>query len=201
MHARFQDRLQREFDERREKNPRYSLRAFAALLGVDHSTVSQILRGQRRVPAARIRAWARKLDLDPEEAIAYIAAEHLPDARTAARNNLVHHWTAEAIAVLTEPTHWEIFRACGLADFQSDSRWVAAHLGATVDEVNIAFTRLLRLGLVRTGAGGKWLATAPIRTDREFRGEALRRVRRKAAAVKVKLPLAPPRTTAKKEPT
>lgn len=191
MQARFKDRLQREFEQRREKNPRYSLRAFATLLGADHSTLSQILRGQRRVPLARIRPWAKKLDLDPEEAIAYIAAEHLPDAVTTARNNQVRHWTAEAMAVLTERTHWEIFHACGMPDFQSDSRWIAGRIGATVDVVNVAFTRLLRLGLVETSAEGRWMATAvpTIQTEAKFRREALIRVRQKAAEAKVQLPL------------
>jgi hypothetical protein len=45
------------------KNARYSLPAFAAFLGTDHSTLQQILRGTRRAPAG------------------YIAKEHVPDAQ------------------------------------------------------------------------------------------------------------------------
>jgi hypothetical protein len=36
-----------EFARRRKDNPRYSLRAFAAALKTDHSTLSQIIRGRR----------------------------------------------------------------------------------------------------------------------------------------------------------
>src|SRR5215471_5313750 len=158
MQERFRQRLQRELDERRKRNARFSLRAFAKLLGTEHATVSQILRGQRRAPIGRIHAWAKQLDISPEEAAAYIAAEHLPDEATAARQEQVRHWTAEAAGILTGHVHWAIFRLCGAPDFRADVRWIARQSEATVDEVNVAFARLLRLGLVdtpRTAAGSR----------------------------------------------
>jgi transcriptional regulator with XRE-family HTH domain len=48
-----------ELARRREGNPRYSLRAFAASVGVDHGTLSRLLRGvrtPRRDVAARLTA-------------------------------------------------------------------------------------------------------------------------------------------------
>ena len=39
--------LEAEFARRRRTNPRYSLRAFARSVGLDHSTVSQLMRGKR----------------------------------------------------------------------------------------------------------------------------------------------------------
>ena len=39
--------LQKQYSERSRKNPSYSLRAFAGLLKLDASTVSQILSGKR----------------------------------------------------------------------------------------------------------------------------------------------------------
>jgi transcriptional regulator with XRE-family HTH domain len=77
---RVHDRLQCEFRMRREKNSHYSLRAFAAFLGTDHSTLSQIRKGSRRVPLMHIRAWGRKLGFAGEEVSVYVAAEHIPDA-------------------------------------------------------------------------------------------------------------------------
>jgi hypothetical protein len=40
--------LQNEFAERAKRNPRYSLRAFAKLLQMEPTSVSQILSGKRR---------------------------------------------------------------------------------------------------------------------------------------------------------
>lgn len=121
--------------------------------------------------------------MDPEEAAVYIAAEHLPDGLTSARHSQLHGWIWEATAVLTEPTHWELFRECGMAECQPDSRRIACRIGRTTDEVNIAFARLLRLGLVKTNAEGRWMipSDVAILTEREFRRDALVRLRQKAA--------------------
>ena len=189
VETRFRDRLQSELEQRRRANPRYSLRAFAAFLGTDHSTLSQILRAQRKLPLTRIRAWAKRLGLEPEAIAAYVAAEHLPDPQTAARESQIRHWTAEASAVLMLPIHWELFRLCGTSGFRNDSRWIASQTGASVDEVNIAFQRLLRLGLLRTRTDARWTVTDnKLKTEREFQREALKRVREKAAEFSVNLP-------------
>src|SRR6202162_4418410 len=101
------------------------MRAFAAFLDVDHSTLAQILRGARRAPVRRTRAWARKFSVSTEETAADIAAEHAPDAQTAQRQYQLRHWTAEAMALTTEPVHWQILRLCRAAEFTADCPWIA----------------------------------------------------------------------------
>ncbi len=171
--------LAREFAGRRAKNSRYSLRAFAAFLETDHSTLSQILRGTRRAPAPQIRAWGRKLGLTQEEAAVYIAAEHVPDEATSHRQQQLRHWTGEAMGIVTGRAHWEIVRLSRTSDFQADSRWIADAAGLSVDEVNVALSRLLRLRLLEIGPAGKWidLTGTPSLTERQFRKLALARVR------------------------
>ncbi len=179
----FGERLLREFETRRCKNPRYSLRALAAFLETDHSTLSQILRGSRRVPVSRIRGWARKLGIDQEETTVYIAAEHEPDTRTAERQRQMRQWTAEALAIANQPAHWGILRLCRAPEFRSDSRWIAQQIGVDIDQVNLAFSRLLRLRLLEVRASGEWkdLTGMPHLTERKFRTLALARARELAA--------------------
>lgn len=178
----FRDRLEQEFAARRKKNPRHSLRAFAAFLGTDHSTLSQILRGSRPAPAEQIRSWGKKLGLSAEEAAVYIAAQHVPDAATAHRQEQLRHWTAEAIGIVTDRAHWEIVRLSRAEGFQADCRWIAEKAGLSGDQVNLALARLLRLGLLAIGTDGKWqeLTGAGALTERQFRRLALARVREKS---------------------
>jgi transcriptional regulator with XRE-family HTH domain len=178
----FGERLSREFESRRKRNPRYSMRAFAGFLDVDHSTLAQILRGTRRVPVNRVRAWARKLNVSTEETAAYIAAEHAPDAQTAQRQHQLRHWIAEAKALTSEPVHWQILRLCPAAEFNADCRWIAAKIGVSVDAVNLALSRLLRLRLLQVNGTGKWKDTTGLRRVmvREFRRVALARVRKES---------------------
>ena len=186
----FGERLQREFQARKDKNARYSLRAFATLLGADHATIAQVFRGTRRVPVAKINAWAGRLGLDREEAQAYIAAAHAPDDAALARQHQLRHWSVEALAVATDRTHFEIMRLLHLSEFRKESRWIAQQTGATVDQVNIALQRLLRLGLIDMQPGEAWRDLTGVRelTEKSFRRVALVRVRKMAAAQDIELP-------------
>jgi transcriptional regulator with XRE-family HTH domain len=175
----FQERLTAEFAARKESNARYSLRAFAAFLETDHSTVSQVLKGSRRATVKQIRAWGKKLAIPAEEITVLLAAEHVPDTATAERQSQLRHWTAEAMAVVSGRAHWEIVRLSHAPGFRADCRWIAEQARVSVDEVNLALARLLRLGLI----DGRWrdrTELVPL-TEREFRKLALARVRAKAA--------------------
>jgi transcriptional regulator with XRE-family HTH domain len=186
---RFRERLEREYNERRVKNARYSLRAFATFLGTDHSTLSQILRGSRPVPVSRIRSWARKLEMSAEEAAVYVAAEHAPDPASAGREAQMRHWTAEAMQIVTDETHLAILRLARTRGFRPDMRWIAEQIGASVDEVNLAVSRLLRLRLLEAPANGRWTDTTGLAdlNQRSFRKLALTRVREQAAEAHVVL--------------
>jgi transcriptional regulator with XRE-family HTH domain len=115
-HVTFRAVLQAEFERRRATNPRYSLRAFAQFLGTDHATLSQVLRGKRRVTARSVRTLGRKLRL-----AAAVIAEHCS----------IEHETALA-ALVQQP------------GFRADSRWIAITAGIPLDEVNVTLQRLLR---------------------------------------------------------
>ncbi len=186
---RFRDRLEQEFQTRRGKNAQYSLRAFAAFLGTDHSTLSQILKGIGPFLSCIFAAWARKLGIVNEEAAVYVAVEHIPDATASERNAQMLHWTAEAQSIVSESAHWEILRRLRAPGFRADSRWLAKEIGVEVDQINMAMSRLLRLGLLEVVSREKWRDQTGLRslTESQFRKLALNRVREKAAEFHVKL--------------
>lgn len=74
----FREVLQEELIRRRARNPRYSLRAFARALALDHSSLSQLLRGRRRVTTRAIRRIGAILRL-PNGAKVLMPKMHLPD--------------------------------------------------------------------------------------------------------------------------
>jgi len=53
--------LDLELRRRRRINPRYSLRAFARSVGVEHSTLSQFLRGKRAITWRSIHLIAKRM--------------------------------------------------------------------------------------------------------------------------------------------
>jgi transcriptional regulator with XRE-family HTH domain len=175
----FRDRLRREFALRRARNARYSLRAFAAFLGADHSTLSQILRSKRPIPDARIRNWAAKLGIDKDEASVYVASAQLPDAAIRARQEQLRHWTADAMCVVDDPVHWQMLKLVSAPGFRPDCRWIAERTGASLDQVHLALATLLRLRLLTVTDSDAWKEStglAPL-TEPGFRRMALARVR------------------------
>ncbi len=50
-----------EFARRRKVNPRYSLRAFALSLGIEHATLSQLIRGTRPISWKSIRTLTPRM--------------------------------------------------------------------------------------------------------------------------------------------
>jgi hypothetical protein len=181
--AQFRERLAREFALRRQTNPRYSLRAFASFLECDHSTLSQILRDRRQISTSQLRGWSKKLGMAAEEVAIYVAALHVPDASITDRQHQLLHWTSEALAIVTDRSHWQILNLVGSSQFESDSRWIPRKIGTSVDQVNVALARLLRLRLLKLEASGKWndLAGPGSCTEAEFKKRALVRIRELAA--------------------
>ena len=152
----FRARLNDELLRRRRVNRRYSLRAFGEFLAVDHSTLSQILRGRRAVPAGCVRLWGTKLGLGPEEIELYSAAEQAEDFASLDQGLRRLQWMAEAAALLSRESHWEILRLLREPDWRPDVRWIAGRSGTAIDDLNDAIARLLRLGLLSVGADGVW---------------------------------------------
>jgi len=185
----FRQLLKREFEERKQRNARYSLRAFAAFLNTDHSTLSQIFRGKREFTTEQIRRWGKKIGMSREEVAAYVAAQHVLDPSIVKRQEQLRHWTAEALAIVTDRRHWQILQLSERRGFQGDCRWLAEQMDIGVDDVNVAMSRLLRLGLLEIGRAGKWkalLGSGRV-TEKEFLQRALIRVRELAAEDGVEL--------------
>ena len=87
------------------------------------------------------------------------------------------------IALLGQPVHLELLKLTHMRGFKSDSRSVAKAIGANVDEVNMALSRLLRLGLIEVGVDRVWRDKTGLTqlTPQQFR---------KYVAERVKTPLA-----------
>lgn len=140
----FRNYLQAELAARCAKNKRYSLRAFAKFLGVDHSTLSQMLRGKRAITPLMAERCGAKLGLDEEKRarLAIAPLRESPPVRE------------DFIRVLTEWEHAAIVELTRLDCFQEDSRWIGRVLGVSADRVNIVLQRLMRLDLLRMERGG-----------------------------------------------
>lgn len=151
--------LQEQLAQRCARNPHYSLRAFANYLSVNHSTLSQILRGKRTLTAEAIEKFGFRLGLSEEEIAMWVEAAKLParsstDPKSTPRIRELARDASEAIEDWRDLAILELTR---LTDFQPDSRWIARMLAISVDEVNICISRLCRLGLLEMVSPRRWV--------------------------------------------
>jgi len=155
---RFRQFLQQELATRCSRNPRYSLRAFARYLRLDHSTLSQLLRGRRRFTARTVERIGARLSLAPAVITQFVELERTPPESWAARE--LRQLSRDASASLAEWHHLAILELTRLATFRPDVRWIARVLDVPVDDVNIAVTRLARLGLLDMQSQTTWVDKA-----------------------------------------
>jgi transcriptional regulator with XRE-family HTH domain len=139
--------LQKQFSDKCRKNPRFSLRAFSQMLGIDPSTISQILSGKRNVSSKIIRKICKELSTPPEICESLLAPE--ANVGTAAAKRL----SADAFAVIADWQHYAILELTYTTGFKSDAKWIGQKLGISQAEATIAISRLERLELLRRERG------------------------------------------------
>lgn len=149
--------LQSELARRCASNVQYSLRAFAMHLDVDHSTLSQILRGKRALTEKTIESLGNHLGLDRATVERYVANERRFATTPASVEGEIVELTRDAVNLVSDWYHWAILELVRLDDFRTDSRWIAQVLGITTDEVNMALSRLLHLGLLEMVDRTRWV--------------------------------------------
>jgi uncharacterized protein (TIGR02147 family) len=151
--------LQAELGRRCASNPQYSLRAFAKFLALDHSTLSQLLRGKRRLTPRMIVKLGTRLGFHEDKLEAYCSHEQNAESLPMQPVNLseIQRMAHDTAALVSEWYHYAILELTRLQDFRPDSRWIARVLGLTPDEVNIALARLTRLGLLEMVSRECWI--------------------------------------------
>jgi uncharacterized protein (TIGR02147 family) len=153
------------------RNPRFSLRSFAKQLGIDHSTLSQVLRSKRRLSPRTLKAVGKCMGLSKETIQAYEQSfKKKPNSQSASQDIRSFHFDLDTFQLLSVWYHSAILELIQVQGFKTDSRWIANALGIAVEDVNVALQRLLRLGLLEMSGRDRWIDKSG---DAEFHSSAL----------------------------
>jgi uncharacterized protein (TIGR02147 family) len=153
------------------RNRRFSLRSFAKQLGIDHSTLSQVLRGRRRLSVRALEVVGERLGLGDEAIRVYAQSVRRKPATSRPPKELRRfHLDLDTFQFLSVWYHSAILELVEVQGFKTDSRWIANTLGIGVKDVNIALQRLLRLGLLEMSGRDHWIDKSG---DAEFHSSAL----------------------------
>ncbi len=177
----FRRHLQSELVLRCQKNPQYSLRSFAKLLGVEPSSLSRILRGQRNLTRTMLYRLAMRLDMDSKQ-IEQFETQHFsePLPSREPKEKRVFRPLSESHFHISEWYCYALLELTRLEDFDPRPKSIAKRLGISVSQANIAIERLTEAGMIKVGPQGKIEEDTENRTTTLFQNttEALKKAQR-----------------------
>jgi uncharacterized protein (TIGR02147 family) len=174
-HARdYRDLIQREFERRRERNSRYSLRAFARDFKISPSFASEFFNGKSRFSKKQACLWAELAGFNAEEVtfFGYLvdandgstdshrqeAEKRLSDLR---RQSEVETLRIDSFRLIAEWHHLAILEALSLPDAQHSPAWLANRLTISEATALESLHRLERLNFIVQDSDGRYQMLKP----------------------------------------
>ncbi len=139
--------LQKQFTDRCQRNPRYSLRAFAGLIGLDASTVSQILVGKRAPSKNALIRICDHLSASPKD-LKILGLMPIQEG-----SEDFYQLSFDTFSVIADWYHFAILELTEVRSFKADAIWISQQLGISALEAKAALERLTRLNLLTTKSG------------------------------------------------
>ncbi len=156
----FKKCIQEELARRCEKNPSYSLRAFARSCNLTPGELSQILSG-KRIPSYKVALKVLStLDLSPKEKAQFLSslAERHKSRGLQRLNPVFKRMKLELVPkeisidlfrVIGDWYHYAILMLTYVENFNPDPKWIASQLSLTELETKLAIGRLINVGLLK----------------------------------------------------
>lgn len=171
------NKLKHEYEKRKEKNSSYSLRAFAKSLAIDAGTLTRIING-KRIPSLMLgKELISGLNLEGSEAELFLnslAKEKWNEKPIRVSQDLknfgqpkedeirplsnAYQVELDTYKILADWIHYAILELTFVSDFNSNCKWIAEKIGRSVDDVEIAVERLMKLKLLSL-ENGKYVKT------------------------------------------
>lgn len=157
--------LRFELGERIQKNPRYSLRAFARGLGVSHTLLSLVMNGQRVASPQLVQKIADKFYLDPAQkglllqSLQGTAPDQIArlNKKKSARDIKHRQLSLDQFALLSEWQHFAILSLLEIPDTVLTASALAERLGISEILARVSLQRLFDLDLLeKDSQTNKW---------------------------------------------
>lgn len=147
-----------ELEQRRIKNPSFSVRALAKKLDMSHSAISEIINGKRSVSTKVIERIADRLMLDPNERHKLLGSIESVSIESAHSKKALQ-LTFDQYKIIADWYHFAIILLSQTDNFKSDIPWIASRLGLGEKTVTQAIDRLLRLEFIKRDKAGRLVST------------------------------------------
>lgn len=166
----FRSYLQDELIRRCKKNPGYSVRSYARALTISPSSLSRMLRGERKISDAMKLKLGARLGI-PSKVLESLENNFEKQALKAGDLPEQHYaqLKADHFAIISDWYHYAILELAHVQGFEPNPRWIARSLGITVAEAQLSIDRLVRVGLISICPSGSW--TIRVKNNTNFTDE------------------------------
>ena len=151
----FRNYLQNELAKRAKKNARFSIRAFARHLGIEPSSLAQVLSGKRNLTDQMCLRLAEPLKLSSTKLRLLMKRDGI--GKSSDSFSQFRRLEEDEFRVISEWHYYAILELTRTDAFKGNINWIAASLEITAAEVRAAVERLKRLGYLKIDATGKWI--------------------------------------------
>lgn len=175
--------LRQQLTERKQRNPGYSLRAFARQSGLSPATLSLILQGKRRLTPKLAKRLSERLCLPPDKRRALLEAtantwgpppldESLDTVPT---DEDFLQLESDVFASMADWTCYAVMALAQVTQNEATPLWISNRLGISPRKADEALQRLLRLRLVKKTRTGRFrLGSKPVTTSQDLANSAIR---------------------------
>jgi uncharacterized protein (TIGR02147 family) len=158
----FQEVMKKKYQELFERNPKFSVRAFARRIGMQPAATNEILKGSRRVSKKLAEKIAERLKLSPTEK--HDLVKLFPETKNNTRSKKVSthqpqmtlsNELGEAEIKLTlNWVHFALLSLIKTTQFKSDVTWIADKFSVTEKQVKGAIENLIQSKLITRDENG-----------------------------------------------
>lgn len=170
--------ITKDLSQRQEKNPQYSLRAYARDLGMEPSALSKIMRGLRPLTLKSAGDIAKSLKLNPIERTKFLESLYRTryniDSITIEEEDNRFMLDDSYYKVIAEWEHYAVLSLYDIEDFRANAEEIAQRLNISNERSEEVLSNLLTAGLLVMNDDGELIkAHSVVRTTEDHKNKAL----------------------------
>jgi uncharacterized protein (TIGR02147 family) len=165
--------LKKTFEERRSRNPLYSLRSFARDLEVSVTALSDVLTAKRNFSKKNARKIIEKLHWSPLEQKSFL--ESINSAPLSKTEEKILKMQDDQFKFISEWYYLPILNLAKIENNKASPKWISGRLGISVSEAKEALQRLKSLGYIRIEKGKLVRLADSIKTTSGIPSAAIRK--------------------------
>lgn len=164
-----------KFMQIKERNPQYSLRAYAKKVGVSPGTLSLVMLGKRKASEKLTHKLAESLLFDPQECSEVFQKPKLNEEEKIQLNEYIQ-LTLDQYSLMSEWHYMAMLSLLNISNFQFDAANISKKLQIDYQTAESSIEVLCRLGLIKMDKGEKFVRKKPkFRTPDDISNTAIKK--------------------------